>query len=121
VSRFLSLLATRSDAEAFQPGEPIYLEGAGGSLLFVLLAGEVELERGGETIGVVAAGEIFGESALLGESRRTSTARARTAVTVAPVGPALYQFLVERAPEIASAVRDAERRHQNPTIERSHG
>jgi CRP-like cAMP-binding protein len=111
MSTYLDLLARRNDAEAFQPGEPIYLEGEPGSLLFVLLAGAVDLERAGQRVGTVGPGEIFGEAAFLGEALRSTTARARTEARVAPVGPALYQALVERAPEIAFAVRQAQRRH----------
>ncbi|HEV8581029.1 MAG TPA: cyclic nucleotide-binding domain-containing protein [Thermoanaerobaculia bacterium] len=110
---FLDLLSARTDSEVFQPGEPIYLQGEPGSLLFVLLAGEVDLDIAGETVGSVGPGEVFGEGALLGEPKRATTARARTAVRVAPVGPALYQVLAQRAPEIAAAVLEARRRHSN--------
>lgn len=112
---FLDLLNARTDAEVFQPGEPIYLQGESGSLLFVLLDGEVDLELGGEIVGSVGPGEIFGEGALLGEPKRSTTARARTATRVSPVGPALYEVLTQRAPEIAAAVSEARRRHDGET------
>jgi CRP-like cAMP-binding protein len=118
MTRFLDLLTVRNDAESFQPGEPIFLEGEPGSLLFVLLEGEVDLERAGEHVATVGTGEIFGEAALLGEPRRATTARARTDVRVAPIGPALYLSLAVRAPEITVAVRRAQLRHQ-PSTSRS--
>jgi CRP-like cAMP-binding protein len=119
MTRLFDLLAARSDSETFEPGEPIYLEGEAGSLLFVLLEGAVELERDGIVIDAVTAGEVFGESVLFGEPARTSTARARTAARVAPVGPALFRDLVHRAPEIAASVATTHRRRQAVLASRS--
>jgi len=106
----LETLAHRSDAETFEPGEPIYLEHEPGSLLFLLLEGEVELERDGRPVGEIRAGELFGEEALLGERLRPATARARTAARVVPVGPALYRHLADRDASFAWRVRSARRR-----------
>jgi hypothetical protein len=99
------LLSRRTDTETYEPGEPIFREGEAGSIGFLLLDGEIALEREGEPIGRIAAGELFGESALLGEPIREATARALTAARVVPLGPALYRHLLAQDATLGWSLR----------------
>ena len=44
--------------------------------MFLLLAGALAVEIGGEVLAHVGAGAVLGERALLGDGRRTATLRA---------------------------------------------
>jgi hypothetical protein len=103
-------LTHRTDAEAFEPGEPIYRESEPGSVVFLLVEGEVVLERAGQPEERVAAGELFGEAALFGEGCRQDTARAVTSARVVPIGPALYASLAARDSRFAWSVRTSRSR-----------
>jgi CRP-like cAMP-binding protein len=109
VSPTLEQLAARSDAESFEPGEPVFREGEPAHLLFFLSSGSVAIEREGVALREIAAGRFFGVEALFGESVRATTARARTAATVVPVGLPLYSRLAAEDPGFAARVRAARR------------
>jgi hypothetical protein len=98
-------LSRRTDAESFEPGEPVYRESEPGSVVFLLVEGEVALESDGREVERVKAGELFGEAAAFGEAARHETARAVSAVRVVPIGPALYASLAARDSRFAWSVR----------------
>ncbi len=70
----------------YEPGEIIISQDEIGRELFAVQSGEVEVVQrsadrsGEETIAVLKRGEVFGEKALLQDTPRTATVRARTAV-----------------------------------------
>jgi NADH dehydrogenase len=68
----------------YEPGEAIFAEGDAGDSLFMILSGEVEVQKRlgarTETIGTLKAGEYFGEMALLGRQPRSAGTRALTPV-----------------------------------------
>jgi MFS family permease len=70
-----SLRPLRADA-----GEEIVREGALGYRFYVLSSGEVDVSVGGRPTAKLAAGDYFGEIALLREVPRTATVVARTDV-----------------------------------------
>ena len=70
----------------YEPGEVIISQGEIGRELFAVENGEVEVVRrkangaGEETVALLGRGEVFGEKALLQDTPRTATVRARTAI-----------------------------------------
>jgi hypothetical protein len=105
-----SELTGTGGGEPFAPGEFLYLEGEPGSLCFLILEGEVALERGGERVERVGAGAIAGEEALFDGGRRTHTARALTHVRALPVSRASYEFWTRHAAELGAEVESARAR-----------
>jgi len=101
----LELIRDFPSAELFEPGELLFARGESGHLLFVVLEGEVELEREDGSIEIVTGGGIVGEAAMLDRPVRTQTARARTAVRVAPIGSARYDRLLRDRPELELELR----------------
>lgn len=84
------------------PGQIIAREGDAGSELFVILAGEVDLEQAGKNKGGLSAGGYFGELAMLDSVPRPSTVRARTGVTLLVMRRAELLALLRSEPVVAS-------------------
>lgn len=100
------LLATLATGEHFtiQPGEAVFREGDMGNSFYVLIAGEVVVEklRQGKPVELVrlGPGECFGEMALVGNDVRSATVRATAPV----VAMRFYRELIDANPESASAI-----------------
>jgi len=79
----LDVLADLSKPRRFTAGQEIFHEGDLGDSLFVLVEGEVEVQRaapGPATLAVLAAPAAFGEMSLVDREQRSATVRARSAV-----------------------------------------
>ncbi len=90
--------------KSFSPGEVIFEEGSKGDTMFVVRSGEVAIEHGGRILETVPAGGMFGEMALIDQSTRSATARAKTACDVQPIDERGFLLLVNDAPLFALAV-----------------
>lgn len=88
----------------FALGDIIFAEGDKGDKMYVVRAGEVEIERDGKVVETLSSGGIFGEMALIDGSPRAATARAKTACEVAPITEKSFLFLVHETPFFAIAV-----------------
>lgn len=64
-------------ARDVQRGTVIIREGERSEGLYVLLSGEVEVQKGGHPLAVLKEGDIFGEMSLLNKTPATATVRAR--------------------------------------------
>jgi CRP-like cAMP-binding protein len=110
-----------ADIRKYRRGDEIVREGDETDELFVVLAGEVEVTRQVQGfpmfINKLNTGDLFGEMALLGGSRRTATVRAMGVVEVLGVrradvdqilaGDARVRGLLENAMRIRAAETDA--------------
>jgi CRP/FNR family cyclic AMP-dependent transcriptional regulator len=100
------LVATLATGEHFtiQPGEAVFREGDLGSSFYVLIAGDVVVEklREGQSVELarLGPGECFGEMALVGNDLRSATVRATTSL----VAMRFYRELIDALPESASAI-----------------
>jgi CRP-like cAMP-binding protein len=66
---------------SYPAGAPIYREGTPAEYLFIVRSGEALLSRYGRTLGLLPAGTLFGEGALLAEPRHLADVTAHTEVT----------------------------------------
>jgi len=100
------LLATLATGEHFtvNAGEAVFREGDMGNSFYVLIAGEVAVEklREGKPVELtrLGPGECFGEMALVGNDVRSATVRALGHV----VAMRFYRELIDANPESASAI-----------------
>jgi CRP-like cAMP-binding protein len=82
-------LVAAGDVRKFRDGEAIFEEGDDADEVFVLLAGEVEVSRRSGDVPVfinkLSEGQLFGEMAAAGRTRRTATVRAMGDVEVLAV------------------------------------
>ena len=66
----------------FEPGSHIVREADFSRTMYILLDGEVSIDKGGQEVGALEPGAIFGEVPLLTGAPRMTNARARENVTV---------------------------------------
>ena len=97
--------------EHFHPGETIFDEGDFGNKLYSVVKGDVEILKGGNVVATLGAGALFGEIALISDSPRTATVRAKTEVDVVTVSRPAFHKLVTNLPGVRGSIEDAMRRH----------
>jgi uncharacterized protein YhbP (UPF0306 family) len=82
----VGLVSGKLQRVELEPGAVIARQGAPADKFMIVIDGEVEVVREGEqgrdTVDTLRAGDFFGEIAVLRESPRSATLRARTAATV---------------------------------------
>jgi voltage-gated potassium channel len=93
-------LAERTTPFEAPAGHVLVEVGQPGAGLFVIEAGEVEVELAGRVV-VLGAGEFFGEIALLTDRTRTGRVQAKTAVRCRALARADLTRLLAEQPEIA--------------------
>jgi CRP-like cAMP-binding protein len=65
-------IADAGDERIFHAGETIVRQGEKGLGLYLMLSGTAEVRRSGQKVASLAAGQFFGESALLVDEPRTA-------------------------------------------------
>jgi CRP-like cAMP-binding protein len=101
---FHHLFRDWQDVCEYGAGDVIFSEGDQADRIYVILAGEVELNLHGEVLGIEGEGGLFGETALLGSESRSGAATARTDVRLARLGREQLQQLMSRDSEFALQV-----------------
>lgn len=71
-----SAVLALSTQRSFPAGHPIVLEGTDGEEMYVLVAGEVVVEKLGQKLGRLGPGNYFGEMVLIDRAARSATVRA---------------------------------------------
>jgi CRP/FNR family transcriptional regulator, cyclic AMP receptor protein len=89
------------DAKDYPAAATIFAEGESGDQMYVVLAGELELQRGGRTFETASAGAIVGEMALIDKAPRSASAIAKTNCRLVPIDEKRFEFMVEERPFFA--------------------
>ena len=88
----------------FLPGEVIFREGSTGDDLYIVLRGEVVVEKGeGEDVRELATmgpGDFFGEMAIFDDEPRSATCRAVTETTLLRLDRSRFHSLLEQLPRL---------------------
>jgi CRP-like cAMP-binding protein len=90
-----------SNVQEFQASSTIFVEGAPGDVMYVVLEGEVELLVRSQVLEVAGPGDLVGEMALIDAKPRSATARAKSDCRLAPVDERRFLFLVHEHPFFA--------------------
>lgn len=81
-----------------EPGDPIVIEGADATRIFILLSGELEVIKDGDTLTVLSSiGDIFGELAVLEDETRSATVVAKTKAICLAVDQKFLEHMLPKA------------------------
>jgi CRP-like cAMP-binding protein len=106
-ARELADVAPLLDEVDAQAGRDLAQQNALGHEFFVLLEGSCEVRDGDRHVAMIAAGDFFGEIALLDGDRRTATVVSTTPVRLAVMTRANLRAMADRHPQINARLRDA--------------
>src|SRR5580704_14344819 len=82
-------------------GEVIFTEGDGGSEMYGIVEGQIELHTSSRSIATLGADDVSGEMALVDSSPRLPTAGATTDTVRAVIDKHRFLFLVQETPMFA--------------------
>jgi CRP-like cAMP-binding protein len=103
-------LAARFRARDALAGEVVITEGQAGEGLFVVLAGEVEVLRGGVAASTLGPGDVFGEMSLLDGVPASATVRTVRRTSLLRLPASELNAVLDRFPAVRAhlaALRDA--------------
>jgi len=105
----LKLIAYTAEIVRFEPGEVIVQQGDLPDGVYIIAEGEAEVwltDTAGESrcLTVMPANSLFGETAVLAQSRRTATVRAKNRVVTFKISSNVFLDLVRHSPEIGMQV-----------------
>lgn len=92
-------------ARDFPAGTVLFEDGQPGDDMYIVVTGEVEIRHqvgdGERVLAVLAAGEFFGEMAILNARPRSATAVVRTAARLLVIDGTTFEAMLRARPEIA--------------------
>ncbi len=88
-------------------GKVLMREGDPGREFFVLVKGQVGIERGGKQLRTIEGGDFFGEIALLSEGPRSATATTSADSKLLVLGHREFHSLMDQFPAIRTCVLEA--------------
>lgn len=114
--RELQEIAHIADEIDLAEGKQMTVQGARGREFFVLLQGDADVTKDGQSINKLGAGDFFGEIALVSDTPRTATVTATSPVRALVVTDRAFRHLLEESPEIEQKVLATldERTHPEP-------
>jgi CRP-like cAMP-binding protein len=103
----LNAVALIADELDLPAGKELATEGDRGREFFVLLKGQAEVTKDGQSIATMKEGDFFGEIALVTKMPRTATVTAKSDVDVLVITERAFDNLVKNTPEIGRGVAEA--------------
>jgi CRP-like cAMP-binding protein len=88
-------------------GKVMAEEGDRGREFFVLIEGQADVTKGGQTINRLGDGDFFGEIALVTKMPRTASVTATTAVRALVITERDFGGLLKHSPDVARGVAEA--------------
>ena len=105
----LKLIAYTAEVVRFAPGEVVVQQGDAADAVYIIAEGETEVwlrdvDGHDISLGTMGRNTLFGETAVLCQSRRTASVRAKDRVTTFKISARLFMDLVRQSPEIGMQV-----------------
>ena len=109
--------------EHFHAGETVFKDGDLGNKLYVVLNGEVDVQRAGTTLATLGAEELFGEAALIADHPRNADVMAKSNLDALSISRSAFQQLVKHLPGARRAIVEVMRKRgiDTSTIEEETG
>jgi NADH:ubiquinone reductase (H+-translocating) len=90
--------------EHFHTDECVFDQGDYGDKVYVIVKGEVQIERDGRSVATLRSGDVFGEMALISNVPRTATVVARSPVDLISISRDAFEKLVTHLPGVKSSM-----------------
>jgi CRP-like cAMP-binding protein len=103
-SELIQAIAEIAEDRSVPAGEVLTHEGRHEGYFFVIATGRVRIERGGQALNSLAAGDFLGEISLLDGGPRTATAVAETDCELLVLTYPRFQELLDAVPQVRAAV-----------------
>jgi quercetin dioxygenase-like cupin family protein len=87
-----------------EPGQAAVRQGEPGDAVYVVVSGQLEVKKNGQSLREVSRGAVFGEMALLDGAPRSASIEARTPARVLKIPRAEFDALLDEYPEIARGI-----------------
>jgi len=100
----INLFRNATNVLNFSASQTIFRQGQITDVIYIIIAGEIDIVVGGEIIATVEAGNILGEMGLVGVTTRSATAIARTDCKLVPISQRQFDFMVQQTPYFSSEV-----------------
>ncbi len=100
----LSMFANEGDTQTFPAGHRFFGAGDTGDVMWVVLAGEVDISLRGRILEKVGPGGMFGEMALIDHRERSADVLAATEVQAASIDQKRFLYLIRNHPFFAIEV-----------------
>jgi len=97
----IHLFRNLPEVKAFAAGEYIFRKGEQGSTMFMIIEGDIELVVGRVVVETAHPGAFIGEMALIDDTARSASARAKDNARVFPIDLARFNSLVRETPSFA--------------------
>ncbi len=97
----LTLFKHPSDFISVDAGETIFEQDHVTDLMYVVIEGEVVIQRDHKELAIVSSGNLIGEMAILENRPHFASAIAKTTCQLVPISRQRFQFLVEQTPNFA--------------------
>jgi CRP/FNR family transcriptional regulator, cyclic AMP receptor protein len=103
----LERLGMLSDEIDVPAGKVLMRQGEIGSDMMVIVSGTVAIDRDGERVNTLGAGDFFGEIALVDDGPRTATVTVEEACRLLVITHRDFHAMMEEFPEVQSQVLNA--------------
>lgn len=91
--------------QRFDAGDTVFEQGSEGTLMYVVLAGRVDIRHGDKVLATLEEGEIFGEMALVDSGIRMASAVAvADATRLVAIDQARFVYIVSQQPAFALSI-----------------
>lgn len=89
---------------AIPAGRVVYVRGDPGECAYIIKSGQVEIRAAGRALEPISTGEIFGETALIDDAPRSSSAVALTDIVLVTIDRPIFQVLIRDDSDFALTV-----------------
>ena len=98
----VEIFQTNPEPQRFSAGDMIFGAGDAENTMYGIVEGEIEISVNGKVLEIIRQGDIFGEGALVhADSKRASTAIAKTDCKLAVMDRRNFLFAVQQTPMFA--------------------